>query len=184
MVAATPACAFTETNSNVAAGWSPQMVYGFAPDDLSTLAQVMFRRVRAAGLDLDASGFAAACPRLAESSGGHPRHAMTMLRSTIMNVIKRGGGAVVGADDLEAAEQRMREQLGAGVLGPGYKLLHLVDQAHQLPDDDLASRLFSDGRILVHPPATGGPHTFHVHPLLRGWVEKVASEQPPHYPGG
>lgn len=169
IIAATPSCPFSETNSALAAGWSPQVVYGFAPEDLNTLREAMARRVRAAGLDLDASGFGSTCERLALDSGGHPRHAMLMLRSTVMNVMKSGRDHVV-ATDVDGAVQKLREQLAMGLIEPHYVALRKVARTHRLPEDDVAASLFGDGRILVHPPTAGGPHQFHVHPLLQPWI--------------
>jgi hypothetical protein len=169
LIAATPSCPFSETNSALAAGWSSQVVYGFAPDDLETLTQAMARRVRAAGFDDDESGFASICQRLAFDSGGHPRHAMLMLRSTVMNVMKAGRDRVTAAD-VDGAVQKLRESLAMGLIEPHYVALRKVEKTHRLPEDDVASSLFGDGRILVHPPTAGGPHQFHVHPLLQPWI--------------
>lgn len=170
MVAATPACAFTQTNSNLAAGWSPQVVYGFAPDDMETLTQVVYRRVTAVGLDLRSSGFATVTPRLVAASGGHPRHAMLLLRYTAMNTLKSGRTAVTD-EDVDGAIQRLRELLAMGVIKNGDAVLSEVKRTKQLPDDDVAQTLFGDGRILVHPPTGRARHSFHVHPLLDDWVE-------------
>lgn len=169
MVAATPSCPFSETNAALAAGWSPQVVYGFAPDDLDTLAEALSLRVRAAGIDPVPTGFGLICHRLASDAGGHPRHAMLMLRSTVMNALKAGRDTVVG-DDVDGAVQKLREQLAMGLIESHYVALRKVEKTHRLPDDDVATSLFGDGRILVHPPTPMGPHRFHVHPLLQPWI--------------
>ncbi len=169
LVAATPSCPFSETNSAIAAGWAPQVVYGFAPDDLDTLAAAIVRRVVAAGIDPDASGFGALGGRIAAEAGGHPRHAMLLLRTTVMTAMKAGRDVVV-AGDVEAAAQKLREQLAMGLIEPHYVALRKVEQTQRLPSDEVATSLFADGRILVHPPTPAGPHRFVVHPLLQGWI--------------
>jgi hypothetical protein len=74
---------------------------------------------------------------------------------------------VLAARDVDAAIRGLREQLEMGLAEPSYQVLDQVDRRHRLPGDDLAPRLFSDGRILVHPPTEAQAHSYHVHPQLR-----------------
>lgn len=171
MVVAAPPCPFTDTNSAGDLGWHPYPIYGFAPDDLPSLEEALQRRIRAAGLDADDLGVPALCMRLATESGGHPRHAIQLLHTC-------AAGALVArreqftSDDVSAAVTKLREQLEMGLVEPSYEALDAVDRHHRLPGVDPAHRLFSDGRILVHPPTSTMAHSFHVHPLLARAVEQ------------
>lgn len=170
MVAATPPCPFSETNSAVATGWAPQVIYGFAPDDLPALSQAMRLRIQAADIDPVSTGLNAVIERLAADAGGHPRHAILMLRASVMNALKAGRNEVLPAD-VDAAVQKLREQLAMGLTEDHHDILRRVAKTHRLPYEQLAFSLFSDGRLLVHPPSGTAPHQFHVHPLLLPWVD-------------
>jgi hypothetical protein len=165
VVVAAPPCPFTDTNSARDLGWQTSLVYGFAPDDLPSLEEALLRRVKAAGIDPDAIAVPALCARLASESGGHPRHAMQLLHECTVNALTEGRDHL-DASDVTVAVTALREQLEMGLAEPSYVALDLVDRHHRLPGDELAPRLFSDGRILVHPPTDASAHSFHVHPQL------------------
>lgn len=172
IVVATPPCPFAATTNQP--GWSPRIAYGFAPDDLPTLAEALRRRVEYAGIDPMTDGFDSACERLAIASGGHPRHAMELLRSISRTVLKHGRTNVTG-DDIEDCLQTLREELAVGLTVEGWQTLRGIGQHRELPGTDIAANLFTTERILVHPASRTAPHSFHVHPLLQPWVHVRAT---------
>lgn len=166
MVVAAPPCPFTDTNAAADVGWRSEVVYGFAPDDLPSLEEAMARRCQAAGYLVDDAAVPGLLGRLAVEAGGHPRHAMQLLHECAVNALTDQRD-VLAARDVDAAIRGLREQLEMGLAEPSYQVLDQVDRRHRLPGDDLAPRLFSDGRILVHPPTEAQAHSYHVHPQLR-----------------
>ncbi len=165
LVVAAPPCPFSDTNAASDVGWQSQMVYGFAPDDLPALEDVLTRRLARAGVDLGDALGASLCARLATASGGHPRHAIELLHECAVSALTQQRDHIV-AEDATAATTRLRAQLEMGLTEPSYQVLDRVDRHHRMPGDELAPRLFSDGRILVHPDTDASPQTFHVHPQL------------------
>lgn len=172
MVIATPPCPFTETTNQP--GWSPRIVYGFAPDAVLDLAEALRRRVGYAGIDPTTDGFGETCERLAIASGGHPRHAIQLLRTIAVAMLKHQRASVTG-DDIEDALQSLREELAVGLTDKGWQTLRQLGQRHELPGSEIAANLFVTERILVHPASRTAPHSFHVHPLLLPWVQTRAA---------
>ena len=171
MVVATPPCPFSDTNSAAQLGWAPHVVFGFAPDDFISLEAALALRLQHAGIDPDASGLATLCGRLAHESGGHPRHAMLLLHEAVVGALTNQRAAIA-PEDVQAAIRTLREVLEMGLIETGYSALRHVLRTQMLPDDEVAPKLFSDGRILAYPPTETSHHTFHVHPLLQPWVEQ------------
>lgn len=174
IIAAAPPSPFGQTNSAASAGWTPRVVWGFAPDDFDRLTEALRLRVAHAGIE--PGSLDDVCAQLAHASGGHPRHAMLMLRYAVNSAMK-AKRAMITADDVASATARMRDELAMGLTAGHYATLRKVQRDPQLPDDDLAMVLFRDGRLLVHPPVGGRSYTFHVHPLIAEWVD--ASGTPP-----
>lgn len=169
MVVACPPCPFTDTNSAHQFGYVPQVVWGFPSDELATLQRVLALRIEKA--ELDPVMLRAACERFARDSGGHPRHAIMLLRRAVKCAI-RSGHADVSSQDCDAAVQEIREWLVLGLNDPAYRILRQVERRGTLPGDDLVGRLFADGRILALPPDSSGTPRFVVHPLLGPALER------------
>jgi Cdc6-like AAA superfamily ATPase len=90
------------------AGWSQHVVLGFAPDERATLELALLKRMKAAGLDVDDA--VPLTQRIAEESGGDPRHAMMLLRAAAL-VALAAGRANLGPGDVEAAAPEVREAM-------------------------------------------------------------------------
>lgn len=172
IVIATPPCTFYEANAVDSLGYVPHSVWGFAPDEGIRLVAILRRRIEAVGLDADEPGFAAACRRCAEASGGHPRWAVRLLKRALSRAI-RAERTTIADDDVADAVRELREFLANP---PELELLAVVDETGKLPRDAVAARLFQTGRVLVHPPDAEGVQSFHVHPLLRPALDKYRRE--------
>jgi Cdc6-like AAA superfamily ATPase len=164
MVVACPPCPFTDTNSAHQFGYVPQVVWGFSSNELPTLQRILSLRVDKA--DIDSATMREACERFSNESGGHPRHAIMLLRRAVKNAILSGRSSV-SSEDCDAASQEIREWLVLGLNAPAYAILRKVERQGILTGDDLAGRLFADGRILASPPDASGAPGFMVHPLLK-----------------
>jgi hypothetical protein len=166
MVVAAPPCPFTDTNAAADVGLALRGRLRLRPRRPAVPRGGHGAAVPGRGLPGRRRGRAGAARRLAVEAGGHPRHAMQLLHECAVNALTDQRD-VLAARDVDAAIRGLREQLEMGLAEPSYQVLDQVDRRHRLPGDDLAPRLFSDGRILVHPPTEAQAHSYHVHPQLR-----------------
>jgi hypothetical protein len=170
-VIAAPPCTLTETSSVEGRGFSTTTVWGFGPDDLGSLVQLLEVRFRAAGFEPTQDGTAEGFRRMAEVSGGLPRHAVMMARKAVLLAAKAGASSLK-PDHIEAGIRTVAEFLGRGLNEEHLNLLARVARTGKLPGDEKAATLFADGRILAYPPQPPSvrPH-FAVHPLLLADIE-------------
>lgn len=165
LVVACPPSSFVSTNSAHQYGYVPQVVWGFSQSDLPSLEQALWKRVQFARADANTPVLRAACARFSDDSGGHPRHAISLLKRAVKRAILANRADLTGGDCDEAV-QELREWLAQGLITPSYQVLDRVDKRHILPDDDIAAQLFADARILAYSPNETGLIRFEVHPLL------------------
>jgi hypothetical protein len=75
-------------------------------------------------------------------------------------------------DIQRAPDADLETSLAIGVTENEYRVMLRVAKVGQLPDADVAARLFSDGRVLADPPDETGTPQFQVHPLLEPALER------------
>jgi hypothetical protein len=165
MVLASPPCPFSQTNAASHFGYVIHVLYGYGTKDTDPLTRMLQRRVDHCGLLGDQ--FGEACRRFAIDSGGHPRWAVMLLKRAVQEAIDDGRGHLVSADLDKAVRRVLETALAIGLTENEYKVMLRVARVGQLPDADVAARLFSDGRILADPPDSTGAPVFRVHPLLK-----------------
>jgi hypothetical protein len=172
MVLASPPCPFSHTNAASHYGYVIHVLYGYGTADLGPLTQLLRRRVERCGLSPDDEGFAAACRRFARDSGGHPRWAVMLLKRAVQSASYAGRETLVQSDLDTAVRQVLETSLAIGLTENEYRVMLRVAKVGQLPDADVAARLFSDGRVLADPPDETGTPQFQVHPLLEPALER------------
>lgn len=171
MVIASPPCPFSHTNSANQFGYVTHVLYGYGTEYAPQLERILRRRIEGAALDPDAGVFPEACHRFAAESGGHPRHAVSLLKRSVQRAVSHRRSTLT-TDDLDEAVKELRRFLALGLTEPSYKVLLRVDRIAELPDSEMAAQLFADGRILADPPDDTGAPTFKVHPLIRAALER------------
>ncbi len=170
-VIAAPPSTLTETSSVDGRGFSTKAVWGFGPDDLGSLVDVLAIRFRDAGFDPEKDVVAGGLEQMAERSGGLPRHAVMMAREAVTYAMDEGSPRLE-PQHIEAGIREVGETLGRGLNEEHLRLLERVAQTGKLPGDEKAATLFADGRILAHPPVPPGMRPrFAVHPLLLADLE-------------
>jgi hypothetical protein len=146
-------------------GFTTWPVWGFGPDDLGDLAQVLRLRFEAAEVRVGEHVDEAALQLIAERSGGMPRHAVEIAHRAV-ETARRRGSERIESGDVSAGIQWKGESLARGLhLGYLRELVGVAKQG-QLSGTPEAATLFADGRILALPPREGLYPTFAVHPLL------------------
>ena len=175
-VIASPPSTLTETSSVDGRGFSTKVVWGFGPDDLGALEDLLALRLRDAGFDPGKDVIPGGLKKMAEMSGGLPRHAVMMVRDAIAPAM-REGSVRLEPHHIEAGIREVGETLGRGLNEDHLKLLERVARTGKLPGDEKAATLFADGRILAYPPQPPSVRPqFAVHPLLRADID-VSSEE-------
>ncbi|WP_437668989.1 hypothetical protein [Sorangium sp. So ce131] len=113
--------------------------------------------------------------RIAQSSGGLPRHAVQIAYESVKRALTAGEGKLTKAH-VKAGIQVIAQQLGRGLNTEHLRILGVVRARKLLPGDQGAATLFADGRILAYPPAEDSNlPRFVVHPLLERDVDRVAA---------
>lgn len=172
MVLASPPCPFSHTNAASHYGYRIHVLYGYGTADIQPIARLLSRRIERCGLNPTDKGFAEACRRFAHDSGGHPRWAVMLLKRAVQNAIYAGRDTLEPADLDAATRQVLQTSLAIGLTENEYRVMLRVAKVGQLPDADVAARLFSDGRVLADPPDETGTPQFQVHPLLEPALER------------
>lgn len=109
--------------------------------------------------------------KMAEMSGGLPRHAIMMFRDAIPFAM-RDGSVRLTPHHIEAGIREVGEMLGRRLNEEHLKLLERVACTRNMPGDENAATLFADGSILAYPPQHPSVRPqFVVHPLLRADIE-------------
>jgi hypothetical protein len=165
IVIASPPCPFSNTNAAHQFGYVTHVLYGYGTDDPQPLVDILARRIEAAGLDPGGAVMRDACARCARESGGHPRHAVSLLKRAVQHAVNEDR-IQLDPSDLDDAVWELRKSLALGLTEPDKRLLCRVDLVHELPNNEIGARLFGDGRILAAPPGESGSPSFFVHPLL------------------
>lgn len=165
MIIASPPCPFSDTNAATQFGYVTHVLYGFGTEDLEPLTSILARRVEAAELDATSPGFAAAIRACAIDSGGHPRHAVFMLKRIVQRAAKDGTATLTDAH-VAGGREELRRALALGLTETELRALLRVNLMNQLPNNDVGARLFGDGQILADPPGPSGMPRFRAHPLL------------------
>ena len=165
-VIAAPPCTLTETNSADGRGFTTVPVWGFGPDDYEQLKKLLEWRLQAAGLDPDRDVEPGQLERMAENSGGLPRHAVQIAYESVKRLMATGSPKIL-EQHVRAGIQVVAEQLGRGLNTEHLRILGIVQARNLLPGEKEAATLFADGRILAYPPTEESflPR-FEVHPLL------------------
>lgn len=171
---AAPPSTLTETNSAAAVGYRTVPVWGFGTGDRARLVDLIRLRFQSAGFDdVDQVVAGALLDRLADASGGLPRHAIQMTHHAVEAALLADAPRIEPAH-VDDGIQRVGESLALGLTGEDFDVLAAVDRRGVLPGKDRAARLFADGRILAHAPAPGQRRpSFSVHPLLAADVREL-----------
>ncbi len=178
MVLASPPCPFWQTNAASQYGYVTHVLYGYGTDDLTPITELLRRRIEVAQLDADSKVLGGACQRFAADSGGHPRHAVGLLKRAVQHALNHNRDALQDAD-LDAAVLQTRRALALGLTEESYQVLARVARTRRFPKASVAAQLFADGRILADPPNETGAPVFRVHPLLDLAVEDFRKTEEP-----
>jgi hypothetical protein len=171
IVLASPPCPFWQTNAASQYGYVTHVLYGYGTENLESIADLLRRRIQAADLHEDSEIFAKASLRFARDSGGHPRHAVGLLKRAVQYALNDERDHLLDID-LDAAVMATRRALALGLTEEAYAVLHRVANTGYPPNAALAAQLFADGRILADPPDETGAPVFRVHPLLVPALER------------
>jgi energy-coupling factor transporter ATP-binding protein EcfA2 len=173
-VIAAPPCTLTETNCVDGRGFATKPVWGFGPDDVTHVTDLIRRRFAQANVgqaDIDDDGLA----KIARASGGLPRHAVMATRAAIL-AAARDEAENLTEKHVESGISTLADSLGRGLNAVHIEQLAAVMSSGLLPGSHDAATLFADGRILASAPKPPSRMpVFHVHPLLR---QDVSSRLP------
>jgi hypothetical protein len=174
-VIAAPPCTLAQTYSVHEFGVRTYPVYGFGPDSLDQLVRLLKLRFKLAGLDPGRAVIDGGLDKIATRSGGLPRHAIAILQVAVSRASNEGTN-YLSWEQIDTGIYEKSLELALGLTDKHMEILAEVRRRSGLPGD-LAASLFSDGRILVHPPAEGRtrPQSV-VHPLLLREVEEFERE--------
>lgn len=174
MVFAAPPCTLSETNSVDGRGFQTRPVWGFGPDDLGSLVEVLTKRLDVVGLRAEEHVSDGDLDRLVEESGGLPRHAIKMLWRAA-ELARRGKLEAIDAETIDAAIDYLGETLSRGLHTQHEEELRKTARSGLLSGSPEAATLFADGRILALPPEKGSRRSqFAVHPLLLPGLREAA----------
>jgi hypothetical protein len=170
-----PPSTLTATNSAGSLGYVTVPVWGFALDEADALQELLGRRFQTANLDPARHVEPRELMRVVVQSGGLPRYAVQMLRQAVESALGDDSERVV-TEHIDKGIRYVAEELARGLNSDDLNVLAYVHQRHELPGNQRAARLFSDGRILVHaPPADSPMPSFAVHPVLESVAARAAS---------
>jgi hypothetical protein len=175
-VIAAPPCTLTQTSCVDGRGFTTLPIWGFSPDDPAEIRGLLERRLGDSALDPGDAVEAGELDRIAERSGGHPRHAVQIARRAVLVALSQNAPRINRAH-VDAGIQEVAQALGRGINTDHLMTLKRVAQTGRLPGDGGAATLFADGRILTFPPGPGSiiPR-FAVHPLLKADVDAFVAE--------
>lgn len=169
VIAAPPA---TLARTNALIGYQPQPVWGFGPDDLGGLRLLLERRIVRAGLDPALHVERTSLDLIADKSGGLPYHAVSIAQGAAVRALGERSNRL-SIEAAKAGVSRWTERLVLGLTEEDLEILSQLAKRSLLAGKDRAASLFSDGRIVVHPPAEGSVlNRFIVHPCLEGAVDE------------
>jgi hypothetical protein len=173
-VIACPPAALTETNSAHGRGYFVHTVWGFPLEDAAPLARMLRLRFEREGIRVDP----ALLDRISQSSGGIPRHAITIANRACEHARFARSPTLTEAAVTEAIDGQ-GQALALGLDIEDFELLARVLETGMLPRGAEAGKLFSDGRIIALPPEGKARRPrYAVHPLLKYDVEDFSRSRP------
>jgi hypothetical protein len=173
---AAPPSTLTETSSVDGRGYYTKPVWGFGPDHLDSLRELLARRFRDAQVDPEREVVQGGLSLIAEKSGGLPRHAIMMARAAVIRAMGENAPALT-QKHIDGGVGEVARSLGRGLTADHIDILKIVMKTEKLPKGERAATLYADGRILAYPPPPSSAiPRFAVHPLL---YSDIASETVP-----
>lgn len=171
-VFAAPPCTLSETTAAEHIGYTTSPVYGFGPDHLDTLTEILVLRVKESGLDT-IQDFPDGCfSKIASISGGIPRDAIRILEKSLHTMADEDAEKM-SLQHIQQGQNLRADELARGLTRNSLQLLEEVYKSKELPDSERAAHLFADGRILVWPPPQPGrANVWIVHPLLQDAIQE------------
>lgn len=177
-VIAAPPSTLTETSSVDGRGYYTKPVWGFGPDHLDALKEMLVRRFMDAQIDPAQAVVQEGLRLIAERSGGLPRHAIMMARAAVIHALGESSPNLT-QQHVDGGISEVARSLGRGLTADHIHVLQIVAKTGRLPKSERAATLYADGRILAYPPPPQSAiPRFVVHPLLH---LDIASE-PEHDP--
>jgi hypothetical protein len=175
-VIAAPPCTLTQTSCVDGRGFTTLPVWGFGPTELGQVRNLLERRFQDCELDANSVVEAGELDRIAQSSGGHPRHAIQIAFEAVLIALSEAASRLTRSH-VDAGIQSVAQSLGRGLSAEHLVTLKRVVDTGKLPSANGAATLFADGRILAYPPVPPSilPR-FAVHPLLLADVEAFSVE--------
>lgn len=172
---AAPPSTLTNTNSAHSLGYVILPVWGFDDEDLEPLQRVLQHRFDAVDLGSEQYLDRDQLLRIAKESGGLPRYAINMAGSAVRRAVLDSSERF-GKVHADEGIRSLGETLGLGLTSEDFEVMKKVQETHRLPRDQGAAKLFANGRILAHRPASGSNvPRFAVHPLLVNDVSGLPS---------
>jgi energy-coupling factor transporter ATP-binding protein EcfA2 len=175
-VIAAPPSTLTETSSVDGRGFYTKPVWGFGPDHLPSLRELLARRFQDANFDPEREVVQNGLLLIAEKSGGLPRHAIMIARAAAIRAMDEKSPTLT-QKHIDAGINDVAQSLGRGLTAEHIQILQIVAKTARLPKGERAGSLYADGRILAYPPVPPSAiPRFVVHPLLH---LDIASEPEP-----